>query len=156
MIKKISDFFRMTVVSPEFLAILICLVVNIYWPSIYVRIDNWLSESDKWIYLLGVLGCALGFSVLLAKEILFPSSESNNKILINWPNYPLLKCRIYFSICISFIGTVAVFILWVAKNILSANLVGLVFVICISVVFASLATLVFASLSIRALIEGNS
>lgn len=156
MTRKINDFLKMIFISPEFLVILVCAAVYIYWPSIYETISIWLAESDKWIYLLGLLGGGLMYSIYLSKEILFPSSGSNNKILINWPDYGLLKSRTYFSICISSTGFVGVFGLWIVKDLLASIVSGLIFVVCALEVFISLATLVFASFAIKAFIEGDS
>lgn len=156
MIRKISDFIRMVFISPEALVILICVVINIFWPSFYMRINDWLSESDKWIYLLGVLGGAIGFSVLLAKEILFPSSELNNRILINWPDYPFLKNRVFLSIFICFVAALSLLASWIFKSSLSPALSGLIFTISMSIAFVSLSTLLLATFTIKTLVEGNS
>lgn len=109
------DFFRSGVVSPELLFALVPLVIYAYEPT---WADVLVKPMNDWIgWALGLSLGMLAFSYKEGFDLL--SLNGGRKVLIEWPDYPMIKVRVLLALGWCLVGVAACLIsAWmVAKNL---------------------------------------
>jgi len=150
---KFLDLIRLTLISPE---IIIGLLVY-FGLHEYIEFPKFISiyffnENMQWQDYLKLFGVPIGILGLMYKysdSILNPEDKENRQVLKQWPNYWMLKNRVYFSLTIaiiSFIGTIGSWYYAQNMNLIDGTVYILVFW---SVLLVSFITIALAKLSIK-------
>jgi hypothetical protein len=151
--RRILDFFRLVFVSPELLLALLPIAVYIYSPTWADMLLKPMVEGVGWgLSAAGLSLAMLAFSHKEGFELL--SLSGGRKVLIEWPDYPLLKMRIVIAFVWCLLGAFACLIAtWmVAKNL--QPLLGITLMISglLSAAGAT-ATIALARFSLRELLQ---
>ena len=150
---KFLDLIRLTLISPE---IIVGLLVY-FGLHEYIEFPKFIStyffnENMQWQDYLKLFGVPIGILGLMYKysdSILNPEDKENRQVLKQWPNYWMLKNRVYFSLIIaiiSFIGTIGSWYYAQNMNLIDGTVYILVFW---SVLLVSFITIALAKLSIK-------
>ncbi len=133
--KTISQYILVTIVSVEFVIILLALAFIFVWPDIITSVSSLLGDSSDVLKHIALIPSALAIWVFSeSRKLLFPD-EDQNKILQKWDDY--WKWRIHFNVGIFYalIFAAAGLIAW-AMGAKVNNPIG--FVILLSTVVGSL------------------
>lgn len=149
--RRILDFFRLVIVSPELVMALLPIAVYVYSPGWADILLKPMGEGVGWG--LSAAGLCLGMLAFIHKEgFELLSLAGGKKVLIEWPDYSQLKMRILVSFVWCLLGAFAcVGATWmVAKN--SHPLLGITFMISgLLSAAAATATITLARFSLREL-----
>jgi hypothetical protein len=151
--KRFMDFLRSVFISPELLFALVPLAIYAYEPTWADMLLKPMSDSVGWG--LSAAGLSIGmlaFSYREAFDLL--SLSGGRSVLIEWPDYPLLKARILiaFGWCVSGAAVCLLSAWMVAKNIYP--LLGVTFLISGLIAAATASsTIALARFSLRELLR---
>jgi hypothetical protein len=150
--KQLTDALRFVVISPELLVIASLLLIGHTYPDLATVV------GDKLIANTEITSVLLGFPIALflwtypeAKSILFP--KDNNKVLIEWNDYPLLRNRVYYSLFLQIVCVVASAILFLFKSDIESRIFAVGLVMILGVLLCIAISLAMASMQIRQIIE---
>jgi hypothetical protein len=149
---RIINILRSIFVSPEMLLIVIILAANCYMPSFVLKIGDWYKHKSDWATGVAINGGLLVFSLLQAKEVLFPINNSMG-ILDKWQGYVLLKDTTLIGVAFCFLATIAAFLIFIFKDEIGSGILGCFFLINLSVPMIAIATLFLAKINIKMFIE---
>jgi hypothetical protein len=150
----VRDTLRFLFVSPELLVVLASCLGRLLVPHWFAMLGGLLSSADSLrthLFIsapLAILTAGAG----LSWKILFPLSE--NRKLIEWPDYGKLRARVRFGLTLLFVCTcVMVTVHLFASKIRSENL-AFTSLASLSSMLAVLVTMFDAAIAVRALTEG--
>lgn len=149
---RVKDFLRLVFISPELLFGLVPLAIYAYEPTWADILLKPMSDGVGWG--LSAAGLAIGMLIFSYKESYdLLSLSGGRKLLIEWPDYPMLKVRILVALGWCLVGGSACLIsAWmVAKDFYP--LLGITFLISglIAAATAS-ASIALARFSLRELL----
>ncbi len=114
--RKLLDFIRFLIVSPEVIVGLAVYLLFVIKPDIFKFISAHLfianMEWTDYAKLLGIPLTSLGLTYTFGESILNPQDRDNRKSLKEWPDYWMLKNRIYYSLVISIIALIGSLFSW--------------------------------------------
>lgn len=152
--KRIRNLLLTTFVSPELVVVLLVAMGYVYSSEFIDALGRKLkSDSEVWKYtptlILLFAGAAFGFS----SKIRAPLENSSNKLLYEWPLYPLLVDRVLVSMAFSSTCGAIGLLLWVFGQSLPATTVGGVFLVATGVSATTALTMLLAHQKLRELID---
>lgn len=146
---RFADVLRLVVVSPEMVMALIPFGIHAYVPSLTdVLIKPMKDGVGFGLAAAGLPLAMLAFNYKEGFELLSPSG--GRKVLLEWPDYPMLKARVIAALAWCTGGAIAgVIAVWMAANDFSpqlaiAILIGGIFASC-----AATATIALARFKLR-------
>jgi hypothetical protein len=155
--KKIVDGLRFVIISPEVCCGLLILLLLLTFPEISLFVAKYIFSSevilgeDSFVWLVIPI-TSLALTYKLGDSILNPEDKESRKKLKEWPNYWMLKNRIYYSLLISVIsllGTLGAWYYALSADIwLGVNLILIFWAISL----ISLSTVSIAKLTIKDII----
>ena len=152
--KRVIEFFRVIVISPELLIVLLVVIFAEYSPMPIVKIGARIkSDQELWKYLPVIPTAILVWAFTQAKDILFPHGSSSNKELLDWPLYWKLKLRVLISMGWMLFSVISALAVWFFKNDVSELGIGIVFCISVSVSLVVAVSMWLAMLMIRQIID---
>lgn len=108
MFRKLLDFKRLLLISPELLCILAVLLLLQWYPGWFETLSVSVMTSEGLPGFIGAIPFILvGVSYRLGMAILRPGDEEENKVLYEWPLYWALETRVYSSLVICGLATAA-------------------------------------------------
>lgn len=152
--KRIIDILRVILISPEFLILLIVLVLQIYKADWLILIGKqFQSNNEIWKFLptLPMLFTSLVFK--FGKNIRIPLE--NNKQLYQWDEYYRITDRVHIGIYISILSSIGAISVWLLIDIISNLYIGIIFISSIGISGFSALTMYLASISIREVLDIN-
>jgi len=151
--KKILDTLRFVLISPEMLVAIIVFVILIYFPNISKFISTYIFNSqmqlNDYVKLLGIPITSVVLTYKFGESVLNPEDKINREKLKKWPNYWMLRNRIYFAIGISAFSAIGSFASWyiaLGIDLLYGTALLLTFW---SISLVSLSTVALAKLAIK-------
>jgi len=153
-VKRIIDILRVILISPEFLILLIVLVLQIYKADWLILIGKqFQSNNEIWKFLptLPMLFTSLVFK--FGKNIRIPLE--NNKQLYQWDEYYRITDRVHIGIYISILSSIGAISVWLLIDIISNLYIGIIFISSIGISGFSALTMYLASISIREVLDIN-
>lgn len=157
--KRTKKFLLALLVSPEIVVLLLVAFVFAHYPGLIDELGKkLLSDSEVWKYMPTLTLLFSGAAFGLSSKIRAPLENSSNKLLYEWPLYPLLVDRVMISLGFSGICGALGLALWVFGQSLTTTVVGTVFVGATGVSATTALTMLFAHQKLRELIDryGNS
>lgn len=150
--KRALDILRFTVISPEVVVILIVCVLFSYYPSWFTLIGEKLKLNNEIAtgLLLSPLA-ALAWTFKESKLILLP--QDDNKILLNWEDYPLLRNRVFFGLGLLVVCLISSIVTLLIKEDLSPEYYAFTFLLIFGVLGVVVVTHSLAAVSIRQILE---
>ena len=152
--KRLIDIIRFSIISPEFLVMLLILMFNYFYPEFFTLIGKKLNENDElWKYIptLPVLFCGITFRI--SAKLNAPLENTSNKKLYEWASFHQITDRIMASYFICIICCICAFLIWFFMKELGLNLVGML-LLGASIISGLTAFQIFiASQKIRQIIE---
>jgi len=101
--KAFVDYFRLALISPELVAALAVVGIFNYWPEPFEFGTVQLSSDVKWSLGAALLPLAmLATCYQMGTDLLSPAGKRT--VLLNWPDYPMFKRRIVFTLINCVIG----------------------------------------------------
>ena len=152
-IQVFGELLRVFFISLEFVAVLLCLVLFLSFPSIVKSFgERFIRHDELWKYLALVPAGLFGWAAKNCYSLLFPMKDSN-ALIAKWPDFWRLKMRAYIAILWIIFATIMALIAWAQAKIWSPSLVGIVYLSAILVAFISAATIWIAQVNIRQILE---
>ncbi len=125
--KRILDFFRALIISPEFLIVLISILLYKTGFQFFTKIGSRIQGEEKiWQFLPSLPFLFSSIVFKYSNRILAPS-EKNNKILYKWPLYKHLKNRVYVSILICLLCCLISLYIWFFEDVKDVSIIGVIF-----------------------------
>jgi len=100
---RLLDIIRFSIISPEFLILLLVIILNHYFPFIFDFIGSKIKSNDeiwKYIPVLPMLFCGLTFK--FSYKLTTPLENSSNKPLYEWAAFHKINDRVIASYLILF------------------------------------------------------
>ena len=152
--KRLLDILRYVILSPELVISLITCVIFEYERSWFTSLgERFYSNSEVTNGLLLGSLITLGWTFKESKSILFPKEE--NKIILGWKDYPMLKGRVYFGLILLLGCVVSSITLVFIRNDIPRGYFGLAVVITLLVLGTVVVTHAMASISVRHILESE-
>lgn len=153
MFHKLLDIKRLLLISPELLCTLIVLFLLQWFPVWFETLAESARASQGLPSYIGAIPFILvGVSYKLGMAILRPGDEKENKVLYQWPLYWALEARVYGSIVICGLATVATVLFYLNPFYWSDTVSGAVLLASTSVSVVTVLLLVLAKMAIRKLL----
>ncbi len=110
MSKKMIEFFRIVIISFEFLTALLFFLFYNYFEDFFSQIGkNFLGSGDITNIIYAIPTALIVASIKFASDLLTPLKDKSNNILYEWPDFWKLKMRVWIAISISiFAGIVSI------------------------------------------------
>ena len=152
--ERIKYFLLALFVSPELVILLLAVFGLIYFPELMNGLGKKLqSDSEVWKYLPTLTLFLSGAAFSLSSKIRAPLENSSNKILYEWPLYPLLVDRVMISLVLAgFCGIISLS-LWIFGQSMSSVAVGTVFIAATGVSASTAFLMLLAHQKLRELID---
>lgn len=125
--KRALDIIRFTIISPEFLLVLACIVVLYSYPLPLSMIGDKIGLIDdvwKWLPTLPLLFAGLVFKLSFKVRAPF---DKGNKQLYEWFQYNRITDRLYASYILVCISVMAVISVWLFTEKFSSAVIGCIF-----------------------------
>ncbi|HJX09068.1 MAG TPA: hypothetical protein VJ733_01040 [Candidatus Binatia bacterium] len=105
--KSFVDLFRAILISPEVIALVLPFAVGLYWPEPAVFFAEQFSADIKWAFGAAAIPVAfIAASYQIGGEIISP--QGTRRVLLDWPDYSMLKNRIVLALIFCALGLVLV------------------------------------------------
>lgn len=152
--KRVNNILFCLFLSPELLMFLLVATGFVYLPESISALGNKLkSDSEVWKYMPTLTLLFSGAAFNLSSKIRAPLENSSNKLLYEWPLYPLLVDRVLVSMVFAGLCGATGLMLWVFGQSVPAKLVGGVFLAATSVSATTAITMLLAHQKLRELID---
>lgn len=151
--KKFLDTVRFIFISPEIVFGIVVLLLMIRFSETAKFISSYIfnpkMQWNDYIKLLGIPVTSLVFTYKFGEMILNPEDKENRKKLKTWPNYWMLRNRIYYALVISVLSLLGSLWSWYYAIKLDMTY-GTIFLITFwSISLVSFSTVALAKLSIK-------
>jgi hypothetical protein len=150
--KRVLDTIRFIFISPEVIVLLLvfgCYEANADWLKFLGEKLN--SNTEIMTVLLLSPVAALAWAFNESKAVLFPKEE--NKTLLGWKGYWMLRNRVLYSLFIIVICLVIGIIVLLVRSDLATLSLGAVVVAMLGILGSVLICMSLASLSVRQILE---
>lgn len=152
--EKLIELLKITFISPEFLYLLLLLVVYIYWTQILKNIGILFKTENDIRKYFPIIPIGLStWSIKLSYKILQPLNNSSNRSLYDWPEYWKLKYRVIFSLCIAFSCTLGSVLGWFFSHKFGSEIIGFWFLLTVGISVIVFFNLLLASFKIKEIME---
>lgn len=150
--KRLVDTIRLVVVSPEAVMTLIPFVLYMYVPTLAdVLIKPMKDGIGFGLAAVGIPLAMLAFNYKEGFELLSPSGE--RRVLLEWPDYPMLKSRVIAALSWCTIGVLGgIVAVWMVANDYLPRLAIAILVAGILAASAATATIALARFTSRELL----
>lgn len=150
--KRLLDTLRFVVVSPELVIGLIVYSLYQCKPSWFRFVGEKLISGNEvtTVLLLSSIG-ALAWTFQESKSILYPKEE--NQILLNWPDYLMLRYRVVYGLLLLLICFVVSIGVLFVKSDLSHDTLGLIVILTFFILGAVIVSHALASITVRGIME---
>jgi len=153
-VSRLSNFLFTIFVSPEAVVALLCLLPYYYFFDSLAELGGMLkTDAEIWKYLPTLTLGFSGVAFVVSSKIRAPLENFSNKALYEWPHYQLLVDRVLISLGFSVICGVASLAIWMLGTRLSAEVIGVVFLVATSVSATTALTMFLAQQRVRELVD---
>lgn len=152
--KRLLDIIRFSVISPEFLVLLLIFLINHNAPTLFEFVGNKLKTNDevwKFIPTLPLIFCGITFK--FASKLSAPLENTSNKALYEWAAFHKISDRIMASYLICILSCIFAFSIWLLVNELGASTLGCILLGSISISGLTTFLIILAAQKIRQVIE---
>jgi len=152
--KRLLDIIRFSIISPEFVVLLLIIVLNYYFPNIFEFVGSKLKSNDEiWKYIptLPLLFCGLTFK--FSSKLTTPLENSSNKPLYEWGAFHKINDRVVASYLICILSCIAAFAIWLLVNELESNILGCILLGAITISGLTAFQVFLAAQKIRQVVE---
>lgn len=150
--KRLWDLLRVVVLSPELLAVLVCITLQFSVPDWLDVVAKPMKDGIAFgLAGAGIAVAALAFCYKQGDDILSP--QGHLKTLLEWPHYFMLKARVIAALarCSAGIGG-SLAATWMAASGSAADLAPMVLIAAVLVAAIAVATTALARYRIRELL----
>lgn len=152
--KRVRNLLLSILVSPELVVVLLVTGGLVYSSEFMTILGKKLkSDSEIWKYMPTLTLLFSGAAFGLSSKIRAPLESCSNKLLYEWPLYPLLVDRVLVSMAFAGICGAIGLLLWVFGQSLPATTVGGVFLAATGVSATTAFTMLLAHQKLRELID---
>ncbi len=147
--KKCRDVLIATLVSFEFLIVLVAALLGFYWPKLLTQLGMQLANRDDpfmWVSLAPV--GALVWALTCAREVLVPADEHAD-LLARWPDFYLLQYRVLIGCAYVFLACCTTVGMWATGSKLGSETSAAVYFAALLVSLCATGTIWYASIRIR-------
>lgn len=152
--QRLLDIIRFSIISPEFVILLLVIMLNYYFPFLFEFIGSKFKSDDevwKYIPVLPMLFCGLTFK--LSSKLITPLENSSNKPLYEWGAFHKINDRVIASYLICILCCIAAFAIWLLANELESNILGCILIGAISISGLTAFQVFLAAQKIRQVVE---
>jgi hypothetical protein len=119
-------WFRVVVLSLEALVLLAASMIWLFFRPELNSLASSLALSEEFVTYIVLAPVGIGMWVVNESRLLLQEDKESIKLLIEWPDYPLLKVHVWVGLIYCFIFAAASVVPWAAKSGVSSG-VGLLF-----------------------------
>jgi len=153
-VKRIKNTFFALFISPEAVVAFLVLLWFLFNPTSLELFGSHLKyDTEVWKYLPSLVLIFAGTAFRFSFKIRAPLDSSFNRILYEWPLYPLLVARVmvglFFAACSGALGLAT----WIFGQHLDDLTVGAMFILAVGVSATTALTMMLAYQKLRELIE---
>ncbi|EGR1117337.1 hypothetical protein D0B97_18275 [Vibrio cholerae] len=151
---RIIDIFRFTIISPEFVVILLTAAITYGYPEVFVLIGGKLkSNAELWKFIPSLPVIFTGVTFQVAQKVHAPLENTSNKQLYEWSSFNKITDRIMASYLICILCCVASFTIWFFMSELSELMLGSILLSSILISGLTTFQIILAAQKIRQVIE---
>ena len=108
----IIEYFKVVILSFEFIILLIGVVILFFWPELAITLSRNFSDSSEFLKYIALVPSFLAVWVFTeSRKLLFPE-EDQIKILQSWPDYWKWKIRFIVGLSYSVLYAAMGFAVW--------------------------------------------
>jgi len=151
--KRIFDIIRFTFISPEFLWVLVGVVLLYSYPLPLAVVGDKISSNNevwKWLPTLPILFASVAFRFSLKVRAPF---DKGNKQLYEWYSYNRITDRIYAAYILVSVSVVSNLSIWMFTEVFTSPMLGFVFLASIGVSGFVALQIFLAAQKIREILE---
>jgi hypothetical protein len=147
--KRCAEIFRIVIVSPETVTLLIICMIMLYFPKPFEFIGEKFESSIKlWEYIPVIPIAVFAFAISLSFQLHAPVNDANRE-LYDWDMYWALKYRIVALLVWTALSALCSMSIWLINTHLSRTIVGALFIGSLAVSFVAAATGILALFTLK-------
>lgn len=147
--KRLLEFVRIMLISPEIAAILATVVALQYWPHTFTFVgDAFTKKETLWEYIPVIPVGVLIYVIDLVTKLHAPEDNAKRE-LFDWDQFWRLKYRIIALLLWALLAAGSSLVLWTCSSALDSRIVGAVFLASLVLAVMTAATGFFALLALR-------
>ncbi|CAJ1902809.1 hypothetical protein FNBNMHLP_03538 [Aeromonas jandaei] len=151
---RVLDILRFTIISPEFVVILLTVAITYGYPEVFVLIGGKLkSNTELWKFIPSLPVIFTGVTFQVAQKVHAPLENASNKQLYEWSSFNKISDRIMASYLICIMCCVASFTIWFFMSELSESMLGSILLSSILISGLTTFQIILAAQKIRQVIE---
>lgn len=151
--KYFLETFRALLISLEFLATLICVLLIVVFPEWLVRLGELIQKNEDFMKWVPMAAVALAvYSIKLAWSLTTPKNGSNRE-LYDWPDYWKLKIRRTITISISSFCALVALGLWLLFKEFPPQYLAVSLLWSLGISVVSCGCALFATFTIKEIME---
>ena len=148
------DIFRFTIISPEFVVVLLTAAITYSYPEVFVLIGEKLKyNAELWKFIPSLPVIFTGVTFKVAQKVHTPLENTSNKQLYEWSSFNKIYDRIMASYLICILCCTASFTIWFFMSELSELILGSILLSSILVSGLTTFQIILAAQKIRQIIE---
>ncbi|TNI05519.1 hypothetical protein CF135_12650 [Aeromonas veronii] len=151
---RIIDILRFTIISPEFVVILITAAITYSYPEVFILIGGKLkSNAELWKFIPSLPVIFTGVTFQVAQKVNAPLENMSNKKLYEWISFHKISDRIIASYLICILCCTASLTIWFFISDLSELMLGSILLSSILISGLTTFQIILAAQKIRQIIE---
>ncbi|ASG09141.1 hypothetical protein CEQ50_16540 [Vibrio anguillarum] len=151
---RVLDIFRFTIISPEFVVILLTVAMTYSYPEVFLLIGGKLKgNAELWKFIPSLPVIFTGVTFKVAQKVHAPLENTSNKQLYEWSSFNKVSDRIMASYLICILCCAASFTIWFFMSELSELMLGSILLSSILISGLTTFQIILAAQKIRQIIE---
>lgn len=151
---RVLDILRFTIISPEFVVILLTTAITYSYPDVFVLIGEKLKgNAELWKFIPSLPVIFTGVTFKVAQKVHAPFENTSNKQLYEWNSFNKISDRIMASYFICILCCAASFTIWFFMSELSELMLGSILLSSILISGLTTFQIILAAQKIRQVIE---
>jgi len=154
---RIIDILRFTIISPEFVVLLLSIVAIYNFPEVFLLIGHKLkTEVELWKFIPSLPFIFISITFRVSQKVYAPLENTSNKKLYEWCSFNKITDRIMASYFICIFCCAASLIIWFFMSELSELVLGSILISSIFISGLTTFQIILAAQKIRQIIEQYS
>lgn len=154
---RILDILRFSIISPEFVILLLSIAVAHNFPEAFELVGRKLkSNVELWKFIPSLPFVFIGVTFKVAQKVLAPLENTSNKQLYEWGAFNKINDRVMASYLICIFCCISSFTIWFFMEDLNELHLGSILLSSISISGLTTFQIILAAQKIRQIIEQYS
>ncbi|MEZ8251597.1 hypothetical protein AB6C72_25485 [Vibrio splendidus] len=152
--KRLADIIRFSIISPEFLVLLLSIAITYNFPEFFELVGQKLKGNDElWKFIPTLPFVFVGVTFKISQKLHAPLENTSNKQLYEWSSFNKITDRIIASYLIAILCSAASFSIWFFISDLSEVVLGAILLNAIVISGLTAFQIFLAAQKIRQIVE---